>query len=77
MPDDDNGARAIILADRLYAYGATREEAWSNFRRQIAGAGAFGRVLHNQVCAYRLTDEMASEIAECIAADAIRWEQRS
>ena len=67
-------AHAVTIAGRLYGYGATRGGAIADFRRQIAGGStSMQRRMIRLYMAETLTDEQASEVAECIAAPAIAW----
>lgn len=66
---------AVLIDDRLYAYGNTHNQALRVFRAQIAGGLAAARAaMWDRAVFVELSDDDASETAECIFADAIRWE---
>jgi hypothetical protein len=61
-------------APGLYGFGDTEAEAWVDARRQVAGAsGAWGPHMLRRMIGRPVPDEMASEIAEMLAADVIGW----
>ena len=66
---------AVSINGHLYGYGNTRMAARDDFLRQISGASPYMR-RHMLDRAYYelLTDEDASEVAECISADVLVWE---
>ena len=68
-------AYAVLVSGRLYAYGNTREQARRVFRAQIAGCFAAMRAaMWDRATFVELDDATASETAECIYADTIRWD---
>lgn len=71
---EPNCAYAVLVDGRLYAYGRNREQAIRVFREQINGGLAAHRAsMWDRAVIQPLEDAEASEIAECIAADAICW----
>lgn len=61
-------------APGLYGFGATQDEAWADARRQVAGAsGLWGAHMLRRMTGRPVSDELASEIAEMLAADVIGW----
>lgn len=63
-----NGPTAILITGNVYAYGDTRDAAWSNFRAQISGADRrMQAAMMGRARAEPLTADEASEVAEMIA----------
>jgi len=66
---------AIIIANRLYGYGATLEAAREQFRQQILGATQRQKDSMWRRRQYVVLDaDEASEVAEMLDAPAIRWD---
>lgn len=58
----------------LYGYGATEADAWADARRQVAGAHSGTRALMlRRMIGRPVSDDLASEIEEMLAADIIAW----
>lgn len=58
----------------LYGFGDTQDTAWADARRQVSGAsGAWGHHMLRRMIGRPVSDDMASEIAEMLAADVIGW----
>lgn len=65
---------AAVIDGKLYAYGATRYSARNGFIEQISGGTAvMKRRMLDRVTYIPLTDDEASEVAECVTATAIEW----
>lgn len=58
----------------LYGYGVTEADAWADARRQVAGAHSGTRALMlRRMIGRPVSDDLASEIEEMLAADVIGW----
>jgi hypothetical protein len=72
--NDGPAGFAVLIDGRLYAHGKTFAEATADFSRQIAGASsAMKSRMKARADIVCLDADEASEVAECIAADAIAW----
>ena len=66
---------AILVDGRLYAYGDDWHQARDNFLRWINDLPPMLRqIVINSARYVALSDEDASEVAECISADVLVWE---
>ena len=75
---NDYEPAVVLIADRVYAYGETQQRALQRFRAQIAGAPyAMQASMRNRAVLQPITCDHASEVAEMLAAEAIRWEEQS
>ncbi len=67
-------AYAIIVGSGLYGYGETKSAAWADFAHQISGGlPAMRERMKDRAVRVHLDDDEASEVAEMLAAPAIRW----
>jgi len=68
-------AYAITIEGRLYGYGETESSAYRDYTHQTAGATRqMQQAMWRRAHVSPLSDDEASEVAEMIAAPAIRWD---